>query len=95
MKVKDFTGIAIILAATFGLSACKKETSIDSKILEELKTPCEGEIISAFQETKEGWQLVVTCASERSTATRAKSIIDSAGGQAPGNGNADKLMRFE
>lgn len=95
MKITGLTGIAIILAATFGLSACKDETGIDAQILEKLKTPCEGEITSDFQETKEGWQMVVTCASEKSTETRAKSIIDSAGGQAPGSGNADKLMRFE
>jgi len=98
-RMKNFrrvAGVVACLVASFGVSACDPDTSeIDPKVIEQLKTPCNGKVTSSFHESESGWFMQVTCAPEGTARSKAKDIIDSAGGKVEPNQNAKKLMSFE
>ena len=88
--------VTIAIVGAFSLAACKPETAdIDPQILEELKTPCNGELTSTFHEGRAGWTLTVSCNDREKLRAEEKARIRGAGGEVQTDQNADKLMSFE
>ncbi len=95
-RMVTFGALAVFVAVSFGLTACKpEEVAIDPKILEYLKTPCAGSVDSVFHESASGWGLTVSCTDPEKAKAEARKILESAGGKVEPSGNADKLMSFE
>lgn len=69
--------IAAFISAGVGLAACKPELEgINPQIVEQLKTPCSGEIQSTFRESSSGWILNISCVEEKKAQEKRDQMFE-------------------
>jgi hypothetical protein len=73
-KTAAFT---MLFAAGLGLTACDPDLSgIDPKVIEQLKTPCNGTFQSNFEESATGWTVKISCVSKEKLEKQKKDMFE-------------------
>ena len=71
---KKMIMLGLCMVTSFGLSGCNENEGVDSRIIEQLKTPCKGEISSSFYKTDAGWTLNVSCSDKKKIEQQRKRL---------------------
>ncbi len=74
MRKNKIIALMIFLAAGLNLVGCNENEGIDPQIVEQLKTPCNGELFSSFHENATGWTLSISCSDKQKLEEQRKKM---------------------